>query len=85
MVERVTLLASMTDSEKSVKNLVNNANLRLTCLLLPHQSIKESEGINPNEVFPDPWVEVVGEEAPRQTEGVNIHEPSDNPCPASRG
>ena len=31
----------MTDSEKSVKNLVNDKNLRLAGLLLPHQSIGE--------------------------------------------
>ena len=38
---RSALLASMTDSEKRVKNLVNDANLRLAGLLLPHQSIGE--------------------------------------------
>ena len=41
MVLRAALLASMTDSEKSVKNLVNDTNLRLAGLLLPHQSIGE--------------------------------------------
>ena len=37
------MLASLTDSEKSVKNLVTDANLRLAGLLLPHQSIGEEE------------------------------------------
>ena len=41
MVLRAALLASMTDSEKSVKYLVNDTNLRLAGLLLPHQSIGE--------------------------------------------
>ena len=40
---RSALLASMTNSEKSVKNLVNDANLRLAGLLLPHQKIGEEE------------------------------------------
>ena len=44
MVLRSALLASMTDSEKSVKNLVNDTNLRLAGLLQPHQSIGE-EGV----------------------------------------
>ena len=43
MVLRSTLLASLTDSEKSVKNLVNDTNLRLAGLLLPHQKIGEEE------------------------------------------
>ena len=38
---RSALLASMTDNEKSVKNLVNDANLRLAGLLQPHQKIGE--------------------------------------------
>ena len=37
------MLASLTDSEKSVKNLVTDANLRLAGLLLPHQRIGEEE------------------------------------------
>ena len=41
MVLRAALLASMTDSEKSVKNLVNDTNLRLVGLLQPHQRIGE--------------------------------------------
>ena len=41
MVLRAALLASLTDGEKSVKNLVNDTNLRLAGLLLPHQSIGE--------------------------------------------
>ena len=41
MVLRGALLASLTDGEKSVKNLVNDTNLRLAGLLLPHQSIGE--------------------------------------------
>ena len=41
---RSALLASMTNNEKSVKNLVNDANLRLAGLLQPHQKIGE-EGI----------------------------------------
>ena len=41
---RSTLLASMTDCEKSVKNLVNDTNLRLAGLLQPHQRIGE-EGV----------------------------------------
>ena len=45
MVLRSALLTSMTNSEKSVKNLVNDANLLLAGLLLPHQSISE-EGAN---------------------------------------
>ena len=48
MVLRSALLASLTDSEKSVKNLVNDTNLRLAGLLLPHQSIGEDEA--PREV-----------------------------------
>ena len=52
MVLRSALLASMTDSEKSVKNLVNDANLRLTCLLLLHQSIGE-EGANKEAATPE--------------------------------
>ena len=43
MVLRSALLASLTDGEKSVKNLVNDTNLRLAGLLLPHQSIGEDE------------------------------------------
>ena len=43
MVLRSALLASLTDSEKSVKNLVTDANLRLAGLLLPHQRIGEEE------------------------------------------
>ena len=41
MVLRAALLASLMDSEKSVKYLVNDTNLRLAGLLLPHQSIGE--------------------------------------------
>ena len=82
-MERASLLASMTDNEKSMKNLVNDANLRLVGLLLPHHRIGESEGVKLDEIFPDRWVEVTSAEAPRQTGGVNIREPSDNP-PALR-
>ena len=49
---RSALLASMTDSEKSVKNLVNDENLRLLGLLLPHQSIGE-EGAQREAVTPE--------------------------------
>lgn len=44
MVLRAALLASTTDREKSVKNLVNDTNLRLAGFLQPHQSISE-EGV----------------------------------------
>ena len=40
---RSAFLASMTDSEKSVKNLVNDTNLWLASLLQPHQKIGEEE------------------------------------------
>lgn len=54
MVLRAALLASMTDSEKSVKNLVNDTNLRLAGLLQPYQSIGEDgvqrEAATPEEV-----------------------------------
>ena len=49
---RSALLASMTDNEKSVKNLVNDANLRLAGLLLPHQSIGE-EGVQREAATPE--------------------------------
>ena len=55
MVLRAALLASLTDSEKSVKNLVNDTNLRLASLLLPHQKIGEEgaprEAATPEDVF----------------------------------
>ena len=55
MVLRSALLASLTDSEKSVKNLVNDTNLRLAGLLLPHQRIGEEEApreaATPEDVF----------------------------------
>ena len=55
MVLRSALLASLTDSEKSVKNLVTDANLRLAGLLLPHQKIGEEEApreaATPEDVF----------------------------------
>ena len=41
MESRATLLASMSDAEKSVKNLVTEANLRLVGLLAPHQGTME--------------------------------------------
>ena len=63
MVERSALLASLTDSEKSVKNLVNDTNQRLTELLLPHQSIGE-EWVNFDKIFPDPPVFVEQEPSP---------------------
>ena len=44
MVLRSALLESMTDSEKSVKYLVNDTNLRLAGLLQPHQRIGEEGG-----------------------------------------
>lgn len=69
MVERTALLASMTNDEKSVENLVTDANLQLACFLLPHQSIGES----------DPWVEVTSGEAPGVTGCVYICKPYDNP------
>ena len=60
MVLRAALLASMTDSEKSVKNLVNDANLRLAGLLLPHQSIGEEgvprEAVTPEDVFEEAFI-----------------------------
>ena len=59
MVERVALLASMTDSEKSVRNLVSDANLRLAGILLPHQSIGETEGPTADEIFLDSQAKVV--------------------------
>ena len=55
MVLRSALLASLTDSEKSVKNLVNDTNLRLAGLLLPHQRSGEEEvpraAATPEDVF----------------------------------
>ena len=55
MVLRSAMLASLTDSEKSVKNLVTDANLRLAGLLLPHQRIGEEEvpreAATPEDIF----------------------------------
>ena len=56
MVLRAALLASMTDSEKSVKNLVNDTNLRLAGLLQPHQKIGE-EGIPREAATPEEFQE----------------------------
>ncbi|XP_062097321.1 uncharacterized protein LOC133803316 [Humulus lupulus] len=39
---RAALLPNMTDVEKSVKQLVTEANLRLVGLLAPHQDVRES-------------------------------------------
>lgn len=64
MVERSALLARMTDGEKSVRNFVNNTNLWLARLLFPHQSLRE-EGVNQDELFPDPLVEMVVEDVTR--------------------
>ena len=49
---RSILLASMTDSEKSVNNLVNDTNSRLAGLLQPHQRIGE-EGVQREAATPE--------------------------------
>ena len=54
MVVRCALLASMSDVEKSVKILVNEANLRLVGLLLPHQSIVEEGAALYEQLFEGP-------------------------------
>lgn len=81
MVERAALLASMTNCEKSVRNLVTDANLQVVGLLDPHQNVKDTEGSTTEETFPDPSVEVVFEEALRRTGGVYICEPVETPPP----
>lgn len=74
---RSALLASMTDGEKSVRRLVNDANLRLAWLLLPHQSIGE-EGPNlDNQLFEGPL------DPPIYAGGIHLREPSDD-IPARR-
>lgn len=52
MLLRSALLASMTDSKKSVRNLVNDAILQLSGLLLPHKSISK-EGANLEAATPE--------------------------------
>ena len=65
MVEWAALFTSMTNNDKSVKSLDNDANLRLAGLLFHHQNIGETKGLDPDEIFPDPPVVVASEEAPR--------------------
>lgn len=94
MVLRTTLLASILDSEKSVKNLVNDTNLRLAGLLLPHQSIGE-EGANKVTATPEEarFEEPIFEEpeyADQMVDGpldpplftaiLHIHEPAEVPA-----
>ena len=52
MVLRSSLLAIMTDGEKRVRRLVNDANLWLAGFLFPQQSIGE-EGANVDVATPD--------------------------------
>ena len=72
----------MIDSEKSMRNFVNDTNLRLTGLSLPHQSIGE-EGVNLDDLFLDRLVEVVVEDVLRYTGGIHLGVPAYNP-PAQR-
>ena len=58
MVERAALLASMTPSEKSVKNFVVKAHLQLATLLDPHQNVRDTTKSTTKDYYPDPLVKV---------------------------
>ena len=74
MEVRSALLASMTDIEKSVKQLVTEANLRLVSLLAPHQDVRESTvGSATGTEVPEQQQDV-SQPPPRRATGVTINE-----------
>ncbi|XP_062089150.1 proline-rich receptor-like protein kinase PERK8 [Humulus lupulus] len=80
---RAVSLASMTNIEKSVKELVIENNLRLVGLLAPHQDVKESTagsvtGGEVPEQHPD-----VSQPPRRRKTGMTIREPSITPRAAA--
>ena len=62
----------MTDEEKSVRRLVNDANLRLAGLVFPHQSIGDEGAYLDEHLFEGPA------DSPLFAGGINIQEPRDN-------
>ncbi|XP_062114631.1 lysine-rich arabinogalactan protein 19-like [Humulus lupulus] len=83
MVIQSALLASMIDIEKSVKQLVIEANLRLLDLLAPHQDVRESTAGSATcteipEQQPD-----VSQPPPRRATGVAINDPTGAPRPTT--
>ena len=78
MEMRSALLASMTDIEKIVKQLVTEANLRFVGLLAPHQDVRESAAGSANgEEIPEQHPDV--SQPQRRKIGVIIREPSNIP------
>ncbi|XP_062103915.1 uncharacterized protein LOC133815043 [Humulus lupulus] len=83
MEVRSALLPSMTDIEKSVKQLVTEANLRLFCLLAPHQDVRESTAVSAIGTEVPKQQQDVSQPPPRRAIGVTINEPTDGPRPAA--
>ncbi|XP_062103526.1 pollen-specific leucine-rich repeat extensin-like protein 1 [Humulus lupulus] len=80
---RATSLVSMTDIEKSVKELVMENNLRLVGLLAPHQDVRESTaGSATGGEVPEQHQDV-SQPLRRRTMGVTIREPSSIPRAAA--
>ena len=73
------LLASMTDVEKNIKQLVTEANLRLVGLLAPHQDVRESiEGSATGTEVLEQQLDV-SQPPTRRATGVTINEPTSTP------